>query len=146
MKIQTIFQFLRNLLITRKQKQNNGFILIVEDNNIDRDYFAQSLMKERYRIEIIKGDNLVEFARNTRPILIIIGTFSDGKSIDLCAKLKKSDDLRVIPILVLAVKEDTNIAEYYRLNVEYYFQKPISKKKLIKQVKLLTNKEEKLKI
>lgn len=139
MDIKTMLEKFKKIFAPKGNNQftNNGWIILIEDNVSDRNFFSQVLLREDYKLTAVTSENFAGIEKDPNVSLIIIGS-TGGKSLDLCAKLKTSERTKCIPILIIAEKDDPwNIMEYYSQKVDLYLRKPITRKELITQARAL---------
>jgi two-component system cell cycle response regulator DivK len=112
-------------------------ILIVEDNEDNRDMLARRLERRGYRVEIaVNGMDALEVAQATRPDLILMDLsmpVMDGW--DATRRLKAAPDLNHIPIIALtghAMKDDRDKA--LATGAEDYMAKPLDFARLLELV------------
>jgi len=125
------------------QSKNNGRVLIVEEDLSYRQFLCQTLQREHYSPVIAEKSSVMEMAASVSPCLIILNSVISGrKTLDLCAKLKATEETKHIPVLIISEKDNaSDIIEYYSQNVDCFLKKPVNKKELINQVKALVYKD-----
>jgi len=120
------------------QKGSSQKILIVEDNQDNRELVAKVLKLTGYHvIEAVDGQEAIEKARAENPDLILMDLFIpkiDGY--EVTKRLKDDKDLKHIPVIALtaqAMKGDMEIA--LAAGCDGYMPKPIDVRELPKQIK-----------
>jgi two-component system, cell cycle response regulator DivK len=112
-------------------------ILVVEDNEDNRDMLTRRLERRGYRVEMaVNGLNALEVAQATHPDLILMDLsmpVMDGW--DATRRLKAAPDLNHIPIIALtghAMKDDRDKA--LASGAEDYLAKPLDFPRLLELV------------
>ena len=122
-------------------------VLIVEDNADLRQYMELTL-SEKYKILTAEnGQVAMDFltTQNTLPNLILTDLMMpimDGKA--LIQKVKSTDELRTIPIIVLTAQQAVEVKiETLRIGIDDYLTKPFVEKELLARVdNLIANAQE----
>jgi len=122
-------------------------ILLVEDNELNRDMLSRRLVKYGYEIAIaVNGEESVRLAQELRPDLILMDMSLPVMDGWQAASLIKSDpDVRHIPIIALtahAMGEDRQKA--LNAGCDEYDTKPIDLTRLLDKIRLFINNEEAL--
>ena len=115
-----------------------GKILVVDDDKFLRDFVAASLGKEGYEVvQAEDGEQGLEMVRLEKPDLIITDIMMpvmDGE--EFCRRIKTSDELKEIFLLVLTAKSDVHDRiKVLNMGADDYITKPISREELIAKVK-----------
>jgi DNA-binding response OmpR family regulator len=124
---------------TPSEDKNNKHVFIVKEDKSNRRFLCRVLERAQYNPIIAEKGSVMEMAASVGPRLIILNSIISGrKTLDLCAKLKSTNETKHIPVLIIAEKDDgVDIIEYYSQNADCFLTKPISKKELIDQVNAL---------
>lgn len=115
-----------------------GKILIVDDDRFLRNFVAASLGREGYEVvQAENGEQGLEMARLEKPDLIITDIMMpvmDGE--EFCRRIKSSDELKEIFLLVLTAKSNVHDRiKVLNIGADDYITKPISREELIAKVK-----------
>ncbi|RMD71646.1 MAG: response regulator [Gammaproteobacteria bacterium] len=109
-------------------------LLLVEDNEDNRDMLSRRLKRKGYRVETaVNGREALEMASRLHPDLILMDLsmpVMDGW--EATRRLKESPELRHIPVVVLtghAMKEDRKRA--FAIGAQGYIPKPINMQALL---------------
>lgn len=117
----------------------NEKILIVEDDESIRDLIELTLKTEGYAsvYTASNGADAIKMAEKYLPNLILLDIMMpimDGLTV--CSKLKKSENCRNIPIIMLSAKsEESDIVLGLELGANDYITKPFSRKILIARIR-----------
>ncbi|HIJ43508.1 MAG TPA: response regulator [Rhodospirillaceae bacterium] len=112
-------------------------VLIVEDNALDMRLFDDLLTEHGYNvIKTGNGGDVVEFARDYRPDLILIDIQLPGISgLDALELLRRDPETRKIPaIAVTAFAMKGNREMFLDLGFDDYISKPISVPRYLRTV------------
>lgn len=112
-------------------------ILAVDDDPAIRAYFSQLLGGEGYRVvTAANGAEAIDVAQKTHPDLITMDLMMpgvDGKA--AIAEIRKNDQLRNVPIIVVSVLSERNAA-----GADLSLGKPIDEEHLLASTRLLLNR------
>jgi chemotaxis family two-component system response regulator Rcp1 len=121
------------LVHPRPQRAGTRNVLLVEDNPGDVRLMQEAMREAQIPIEM----NVVPDERSPRPDLIFLDLNlpkRDGR--EVLAELKKSDQLRRIPVIVLTTSEaERDIANAYDLYANCYVKKPLDLEKFIEVIR-----------
>jgi len=112
-------------------------ILIVEDNEVDRQLITKILGKEGYStLTAVNGELGLSLAKEEIPDLIVLDCDMPVMGgIEMCKRIKNYEATKGIPVIFLtSVKTPQNIINCFELDAENYLSKPISSKILISEV------------
>ena len=102
-------------------------ILIVEDSAFTIDILRKALEPQGYRVSVApSGEVALKIAPRTQPDLILLDVMMGGMDgLETCRKLKQSDATKVIPIIFLTAKSETESSvEGFRVGAVDYIRKP----------------------
>ena len=102
-------------------------ILLVEDNEMNRDMLSRRLLKRGFEVVIaVDGEQAVDLASSEAPDLILMDIQLPG--MDGLEFLKKAQDInaQVKKILLTAYMTEAVISEAFRLGVHEFIEKPFS--------------------
>lgn len=121
-------------------------ILLVEDNEMNRDMLSRRLERRGYEVVIAEdGAQGVEMAGRTRPDLILMDMSLPVLSgWDATRQLKSADATRYIPIIALtahAMNEDRQRA--FEAGCDEYESKPVELPQLVAKIEVLLARGEK---
>ena len=104
-------------------------ILVVEDNDLNRQLFCDVLMAGGFSVEpVADGETALERARAFVPNLVIMDIqLQDVSGLDIIAGLKRDVNLREIPVLAVTAYAGKGDEERIRqVGAEGYLAKPVS--------------------
>lgn len=127
-----IYDLLENKEVIFKKSS----ILIIDDNEVDRHLFKESINSESlvfYEASI--GENGIRKAIELTPNIIVIDLMLpqiDGW--EICKSLKSNTETKNIPIIALSSMPKTNNKKLIEQGFSGYITKPFSKKKIISEL------------
>ncbi|HED10354.1 MAG TPA: response regulator transcription factor, partial [Caldithrix abyssi] len=105
------------------------------------------LGKEKYRVKrFLTGEDVIAAMQKEKPDLLLLDLMLPGiDGLDVCKSLKKDDDLKEVPIIMLTAKgEDADIVSGLELGADDYITKPFNSSVLLARIKaMLRRKSEK---
>ncbi len=113
-------------------------ILIVDDERDILELITYNLEREGYRVEsVTSGEEALIRAMKFLPDLIVLDLMLPGlDGIEVCRRLKRNDDTKQIPVLMLTAKsEDSDIVTGLEIGADDYVTKPFSPKVLIARIR-----------
>lgn len=120
-------------------------MLLVEDNDDLLEVMANSLAREYYILKATNGKEAIEQLEKEKDIKIVISDVMMPvmNGIELCHYMKKQDEWRHVPIILLTAKNsESNIIEGYEAGADDYITKPFQLSLLLAKIgSLLRNKE-----
>jgi DNA-binding response OmpR family regulator len=113
-------------------------ILIVDDNEVNRDILVTRLAVQKYRlIQAADGEEAIAAAYAHRPDLILLDVMMpkiDG--IEVCRRLKADALLPFMPIILVTAKADTkDVVAGLDAGADEYLTKPIDQGALVARVR-----------
>ncbi|MDD5070763.1 MAG: response regulator [Candidatus Omnitrophica bacterium] len=121
----------------------NKKILIIDDNEQDRQIMHRFLTKSKYTNIIMAEDGKegLEKVKEMSPDLIILDVLMPKlNGFEVLAQLKSSAQYSSIPVIILTVKNDSQFLDQgISLGADFYLPKPFTKDNLIEFVKLILN-------
>lgn len=120
-------------------------ILLVEDNEMNRDMLSRRLSRQGYEITIaVDGKEALEKVASAHPDLILMDlSLPDLDGWEATKQLKRDKYTKHIPVIVLtahALKSDRKSA--FEVGCDDYDVKPIDFPRLLMKIEALLNKEE----
>jgi len=90
----------------------SGNILVVDDNDSNRNLLAHQLRRQGHRITTApSGRQALELIRETRPDLILLDLFMpDMNGFDVLREMNKDEHLRAVPVIIITGLNDKNAA------------------------------------
>ena len=113
-------------------------ILIVEDEEDLRDIVIYNLERDGYKtVGVESGEEGLERAIALKPDLVILDLMLPGMNgMDVCRKMKQSDETKDIPIIMASAKgEEADIVSGLELGADDYVTKPFSPRILLARVR-----------
>jgi CheY-like chemotaxis protein len=115
-------------------------ILLVEDNEMNRDMLARRLARRGYNVEIaVDGEAGIDLARSGRPDLILMDMSLPGISgWDATIKLKELHETRTIPVIALTAHAlASDQARAKEVGCDDYDTKPVDLTRLLEKIEAL---------
>lgn len=113
-------------------------IMIIDDSRLERKLLAAFLKPHKYEIiEVDDGLNAVELVRTHQPDLILLDLILEGiTGLDICMQLKKEEDLRLIPVvMVTAYGDKQSRVKGLEAGADDFLIKPVDRAELVARVK-----------
>jgi signal transduction histidine kinase/CheY-like chemotaxis protein len=109
-------------------------VLVVEDNREAADLLVRHLARGGYRAQVARGGaDALDKARSLRPVAITLDILlPDQDGWELLNTLKRDQETRDIPILVVTVVDDSELGR--ALGAHDYFVKPVDGKALLSRL------------
>lgn len=120
-------------------------VLIVEDELEIAELIQFHVEREGFAARVIPSGRLaLDLIRRQKPDLIVLDLMlPDLGGLDVCRKLKQSDDTRTIPIMIVSAKgEESDIVSGIELGADDYVTKPFSPKILMARLKNILRRRE----
>ena len=116
---------------------NDKTILVVDDGQSERTFYAATLQKAGYKVETACcAREAMDYLGQKRPDVILLDfAMPDMNGNELCRRLKGSERTADIPVIFLTGSTGSaDVMECFDAGGEYFLTKPISGKSLIRQV------------
>jgi two-component system, OmpR family, alkaline phosphatase synthesis response regulator PhoP len=113
-------------------------VLVVDDEEDILELIQYNLEKEGYTVKTVKtGEECLAIVGKLAPDIVVLDLMLPGlDGLEVCKRLKRSEDSRSIPVLMLTAKsEDSDIVSGLELGADDYITKPFSPKVLIARVR-----------
>lgn len=126
-------------------KSGTAEILVVEDSSTQAEKLKYILEENGFRVSIAaNGKEALELLRKKKPAIVISDVLMpeiDGY--ELCRKIKKDENLKDIPVILLTALSDTkDVLKGLQANADNFITKPYDEKYLISRVQhILINRE-----
>jgi two-component system phosphate regulon response regulator PhoB len=120
-------------------------VLIVEDELEIAELIQFHVEREGFAARVIPSGRLaLDSIRRQKPDLVVLDLMlPDLGGLDVCRKLKQSDDTRTIPIMIVSAKgEESDIVSGIELGADDYVTKPFSPKVLMARLKNILRRRE----
>jgi adenylate cyclase len=104
-----------------------GVILVVDDNESNRDMLSRRLARERYHVQVAAGGRpALEILKTHRVDLVLLDVMMpDMNGYDVLQRLKSDPALRDIPVLMIsALDEIDSVVRCIELGADDYLSKP----------------------
>jgi len=121
-----------------KETKRNPLILAVDDDPRNLEMLGVILRKANYRVTFAQnGRQALERVQDTLPDLILLDiVMPEMSGYEVCEKLKKSENYKNIPIILITAKTKTNdIIKGFQLGIVDYVAKPFNSVELLVRVK-----------
>lgn len=119
--------------------QDNGVILIVDDNSTNLAVLSQSLKAAGYKIRVaIDGESALEQIRREPPDLILLDIQMPGiNGFETCGRLKANPKTLDIPVIFITASSGTeNIVKGLSLGAVDYITKPFQREEVLARVRV----------
>jgi len=119
-------------------------ILIVEDNEMNRDMLSRRLARRGYAVSIaVDGQTGLRMALESKPDLILMDvTLPDVDGLEITRRLKADERTRGVPIIVLTARAmATDREEAFAAGSDDYDVKPVEMERLVGKMRALLEKE-----
>ncbi len=130
--------FIQIILSALKGKREEKQEILIIDNRFHSLEFMKNALCRSYKV-LIAQDNDEAISRATlyKPSMIILNCrLYKETTLDLCTLFRKFYEIKDIPILIIAAKEDNSqIAEFYTHKIEGFLIEPYSKKELLNLIR-----------
>lgn len=114
-------------------------ILIIDDEKDILKSLKDTLASENYEIiTSLTGKDGIDFAKNEKPDLIILDLrLSDMDGYDVCRELKKDEESKYIPIIMLSTRSrDTEKVVGLEIGADDYLTKPYNSMELLARIRV----------
>ena len=118
-------------------------ILLVEDNEMNRDMLSRRLVKRGYEVAIaLDGEQGLAAARDERPALILMDMSLPGiDGWEATRRLKAAPETQAIPVIALTAHAMAGDREKaLEVGCDDYHTKPVQFPRLLAQIEALLNK------
>ena len=129
--------------------KKEGAILVAEDNDEQFSLISKPLLRAGIWHEIFRfvdGQQVLDFLfrkgrgpkrhHNKEYILFLNADIPKVNGIDLLTKIKKDDELKKMPVIILATKDDTQEVELcHELGCSIYIAKPTEPKEFVELIR-----------
>ncbi|RCJ32331.1 hybrid sensor histidine kinase/response regulator [Nostoc punctiforme NIES-2108] len=122
-----------------KKTQNNGFILIVDDNPTNLSVLCEALNSEGFRFRVaVDGESAIAQAERNQPELILLDIQMPGiDGFETCRRLKANPVTQNIPIIFTTALADTESkTKGFSLGAVDYIPKPFAQEEVIARVRV----------
>lgn len=119
--------------------QNNGFILIVDDNPTNLSVLCEALNSEGFRFRVaVDGESAITQAERNQPELILLDVQMPGiDGFETCCRLKANPVTQNIPIIFTTALADTESkTKGFSLGAVDYIPKPFAQEEVISRVRV----------
>jgi class 3 adenylate cyclase len=110
-------------------KSDEGLVLVVDDNEVNRDLLSRRLQRQGHIVEVAENGRLaLEKARSQEFDLILLDIMMpEMNGYEVLAHLKADTDLRHIPVIMISALDDLDsIVRCIELGAEDYLSKPFN--------------------
>lgn len=114
----------------------NGLILLVEDNVVDREVYGRLLWYNGYGlVHASDGEAAVALALDARPDLILLDMLLDGQMTGLDVAVRLREEGLDVPMIALSgVKREEFGSAIEEAGITAYLEKPVDPFEVVKQV------------
>lgn len=109
--------------------ENAGRVLIVDDENLNREILCRRLLREGYSsLGVASGQAALESLRSEKFDIILLDIMMPGiGGIEVLQAIKKDETLRHLPVLMLSALTDVDrVARCVELGADDYLPKPVN--------------------
>jgi len=117
--------------------KEQGHLLVVDDNEMNRDLLARRLRREGYLVDIAEeGYQALDMIRAGRFDLILLDVMMPGLSgLEMLAMIRKTHSLADLPVIMTTAKDQSNdIVEGLQRGANDYVTKPIDMPVLLARI------------
>ena len=110
-------------------RERTPYILIVDDNELNRDLLLQRLRREGYELEVAEdGPSALKKISQRLPDLILLDIMMPGMSgYELITRLRADERTREVPVILVSARSETeDIVQGLELGANDYVTKPIN--------------------
>jgi adenylate cyclase len=104
-------------------------ILVVDDNEMNRDMLSRRLQRQRYDVEMAEnGERCLDLMRNRSFDLVLLDVMMPKMNgYEVLEQAKADDDLRHIPVIMISAVDDLDsVVRCIELGAEDYLFKPFN--------------------
>lgn len=124
------------------RRENDVTILIVEDDDVLREFLCTALADEFDVAAAGSGEEAVELARRLRPDVVLLDVMLPGLSgLDVVRQIRADRELRHTPVLVMTAFSDIDPSEAEAAGADRFLSKPFDLLELIETVKELVGQD-----
>jgi two-component system, sensor histidine kinase and response regulator len=116
-----------------------GQLLVVDDNEMNRDVMSRRLRREGYAVDVAEdGYRAMEMIRKTKYDLILLDVMMPGLSgFEMLPMIRQQYDMTDLPVIMATAKDQSeDIVEGLRLGANDYVTKPIDHPVLLARIQL----------
>ena len=118
-------------------KNNNTFILVVDDNPTNLQLVGQMLKREGFQISVAKDGQtaLNQLSSNAFDLVLLDIMMPEMDGIETCKRIKSTEKIKDIPVIFLTAKtHPEDIVEGFQAGGVDYITKPFSEAELLARV------------
>ena len=136
------------LLVEETEARNKQTVLLVDDNQEVLQYLEQQLQPDYIVMKAINGKDALEQLEGTFPNIVISDVMMpEMNGLELCKRIKESQDFCHIPVILLTAKSMVSqIEEGLEAGADDYIVKPFQVSLLKARIRNLLSLREKMKI
>ena len=131
-----MFENMKNLF--KSSGSSRCRILVVEDNELERQFLKRTLEKDGYRVMLAENGQ-IGFDKATQgefDLFLLDCEMPVMGGVELCKRLKQNEKTYKIPLIFLTgLDTPKNIIDCFEGDCENYLSKPISGKLLVTEIK-----------
>src|SRR4051794_33466850 len=109
-------------------KSGQGHLLVVDDNEMNRDMLSRRLRREGYTVDLAEdGYKALELIKTTKYDLIVLDVMMPGMSgLEMLPIIRETRSIAELPIIMATAKDQSeDIVEGLKLGANDYVTKPI---------------------
>jgi len=118
----------------QEEAYTDGYVLIVDDNAIDRDKMTETLAQDKHQIyDVDNGEEaIIKCQQEDFDLIIVSLAMETEDGLRLCSQLRSHERTRYIPILAIADDFDLErSAKGLEIGVNDYILKPVDRNELL---------------
>jgi len=129
-------------LFSKTNTPKNKYILVVDDSELERRFYCKTLRKAGYDVQSVRdGVSAIKEMEDRYPDLVISDLAMPGMNgKEFCQRVKNNEQTEKIPFMFLTGSAAPGeVVECFEAGGEFYLEKPIDARTLVRQVSNIFN-------
>jgi signal transduction histidine kinase len=125
--------------VTASKGSSLGYLLVVDDNEMNRDVMSRRLRREGYAVDVAEdGYRAMEMIKKTKYDLILLDVMMPGLSgFEMLPMIRQLYEVTDLPVIMATAKDQSeDVVEGLRLGANDYVTKPIDHPVLLARIQL----------